>query len=97
MVKDLEGGAQARLMTPPTTAEQQADAIQVIKTLNERGELKPIEGWEGSTLAGYLDILGLNNRQPVGNERFNLGIQSGSTPGSFLPRKRRRKPTEAAD
>lgn len=90
-MKDLEGGSQARLMTPPTTAEQQTDAIKVIKDLNERGELKPIEGWTGSTLAGYLDILGLNNRPMTGNERFNHGLHSASTPGSFTPRKRVRK------
>lgn len=82
----------ALLLHAPTTEEQRADAIEVLKNLNENGRLKPIEGWRGSTLSGYMDILGLNERPMIGNERYNMGVQS-ATPDKARVKRYRPKGT----
>lgn len=37
-------------------------ATAFLTGLHGRGQLEPIDGWEGDTLEGYLDLLGLNGR-----------------------------------
>jgi len=37
-------------------------AANNLKRLYEEGDLKPIPGWEGGVVDGYMDLLGLNDR-----------------------------------
>lgn len=46
-------------------------AIRALKNLDARGQLHPIDGWEGDTLSGYLDLLGLNGREIELNKSAN--------------------------
>jgi len=70
--------------------EQREKAAEVLESYGNHGRLGPIPGWHGSILDGYLDILGLNGREPVGNGRFNMGVQSAMPPGTRVPRERGR-------
>lgn len=66
---DFKTAAMAEAInTPPETIEA---AIKVLESLDYRGKLAPIDGWDGDVMAGYMDILGLNGRpirqnRPVG-------------------------------
>lgn len=46
-------------------------AIRALENLDARGQLYPIDGWEGDTLSGYLDLLGLNDREIELNKSAN--------------------------
>lgn len=37
-------------------------ASKNLKRFDDEGKLPPLPGWEGPTLEGYMDILGLNGR-----------------------------------
>lgn len=87
---DIEDGMRATMMAAPTTQEQRAGAAQVLESYSDCGRLKPIDGWPGSILDGYLDILGLNDRALKGNGRFNMGVQSAMKPQTRVMRDRGR-------
>jgi len=62
---------QSVLMQPPTSQESRDGAVQALKSLSRRRLLKPVHGWQGSTLDAYLDILGLNGREVRMNDRHS--------------------------
>lgn len=43
--------------------EVRQQAAENLESFHLAGKLAPIEGWDGGTLEGYLDILGLNDRR----------------------------------
>jgi hypothetical protein len=44
---------------PYATVETHRKAYEVLSHKDQAGKLPPIEGWEGSTLDGWVDILGI--------------------------------------
>lgn len=46
----------------PLSEETRDNAVRVLKHLDEQGRLHPVADWEGDTLSGYMDLLGLNGR-----------------------------------
>ena len=49
------------------------EATAAVKRMGERGDLPPIYGWEGDTVEGYLDMLGLNGRKMRDSNRSGRG------------------------
>lgn len=47
-------------------------AANNLRVLYEAGDLPPIPGWDGDTVDGYMDILGLNDRPIRVNRKTGL-------------------------
>lgn len=58
------------MMQAPASEDTKQQAIAVIKELYRQGLLPPVDGFPlAQTVDVYLDILGLNGREPASNAR----------------------------
>lgn len=58
------------LQQAPIQADLRIQAAANLELWHEAGFLPPVEGWqEGTALDAYMDILGLNERPMMDNER----------------------------
>lgn len=46
-----------------TNPQLNQKAEENLRRLHEEGKLPPLEDWDGDTIDGYLDMLGLNGRR----------------------------------
>lgn len=67
---DIADTFRAPMMAAPQTADMRVLAIARLHEMGERGQLQPVEGWDGELVEAYLDILGLNNRPLDSTQKY---------------------------
>lgn len=58
------------MMQAPQTSDMRIRAVSRLHDMDEQGLLQPVQGWDGSPLDAYMDILGLNGRPLDGTQKY---------------------------